>query len=624
MLPICALLLAATCSCFGSTQPMPEANAPAHGADSTQTRSLPAPGTAGPWDQDVLVFVVDGEGAVTKTGIFERAGVPTVSRMKDGRLIAAHQFFPASDPGSFDKVAVRFSSDEGYTWTDSEVIRIAGLPEGMRFPFDPTLVVLPDGRIRLYFTSLHGTRFEDDAPAIYSAISTNGIDYTFEPGTRFGLPGRPVIDCAVVLHSGVFHLYSPDNGVQLDPNTNQKGSQPDLLPNQGIGYHATSRDGLTFTRVEDVKVDGTRRWLGNAQSDGEVITFWGTFQSANPPQGVNPQQSGGVWLAASADGKVWDLLAAPPVKGADPGAVAARKGGWIVVATGPPRPGTPSEQRARTERTLPVPGQPSLSPMPPAPGSDGPWNHRVLLASSVDGLSWTVTDGLVIEHASVPELFLGPDGNPILLFVDASGKAEPGNLGAMVTEPDGSWLRRRTDLFGADPNVVPLKDGGYRAYAKEKNGAIMVFNSRNGLDWQVLGEAFRDMRYPEATDPDVFETPSGWVMLVSIGPHLLRCTSADGVRFMAGEMVDLGGSVSDTVPLPDGWRTFFHVNSGPQSGGKMLIRSAFSKDGLKWRIEEGDRVRSPADGPAQLGVADPAPVLLKDGTWLMAVKSFIR
>jgi hypothetical protein len=247
----------------------------------------------------VLVFVVDAEGAVTKTAVFERAGVPTISRMKDGRLIAAHQFFPTNEANSFDKVAVHFSSDEGCTWTDSEVIRIAGLPEGMRFPFDPTLVVLPDGKIRLYFTSLHGKRFEEDVPAIYSAISTNGLDYTFEPGTRFGISGRPVIDCAVVLHQGVFHLYSPDNGVQLD-STNQKGSQPDLLPRQGAGYHATSPDGLTFTRVEDVKVEGTRRWLGNAQSDGEVITFWGTFQNANTPAGVNAQQSSGVWLATSA------------------------------------------------------------------------------------------------------------------------------------------------------------------------------------------------------------------------------------------------------------------------------------------------------------------------------------
>jgi hypothetical protein len=54
----------------------------------------------------------------------------------------------------------------------------------MRFPFDPTLVPLPDGRIRLYFTSIHGRRLEEDIPAIYSAISADGIRYTFEPGRR--------------------------------------------------------------------------------------------------------------------------------------------------------------------------------------------------------------------------------------------------------------------------------------------------------------------------------------------------------------------------------------------------------------------------------------------------------
>lgn len=125
----------------------------------------------------------------------------------------AHQHFPENDEGNFDKVAVRFSSDEGRTWTPAQVIQLDGFPEGMRFPFDPTLVPLPDGRIRLYFTSIHGRRLEEDIPAIYSAISADGVHYTFEPGIRFGIAGRLVIDCAVVLHQGVYHLFSPDNGV---------------------------------------------------------------------------------------------------------------------------------------------------------------------------------------------------------------------------------------------------------------------------------------------------------------------------------------------------------------------------------------------------------------------------
>ena len=77
---------------------------------------------------------------------------------------------------------MHFSSDEGRTWTPPQVIRVQGLPEGMRFPFDPTLVPLLDGRVRLHFTSLKGRRFEEDRPAIYSAVSSNSIDFVTECG----------------------------------------------------------------------------------------------------------------------------------------------------------------------------------------------------------------------------------------------------------------------------------------------------------------------------------------------------------------------------------------------------------------------------------------------------------
>jgi hypothetical protein len=297
----------------------------------------PGPGAAGPWDNDLLVHRVSPQGRVEQLATFPRGGVPTLARMKDGRLIAAHQYFPENDPASFDKVAVRFSEDEGRTWTLSRVIELTGLPEGMRFPFDPTLVVLVDGRLRLYFTSLRGRRFDEDVPAIFSAISPDGIRYTFEPGVRFGVPGRPVIDCAVALHQGVFHLYSPDNGAQPVP-----GGRPENPPGAGggqpgLGYHATSRDGLGFVRADDVRIAGGRRWLGSVVSDGLELTFIGT----------GGPQVGGIWLAASTDGQSWILLDAARIPGADPGAVRAKDGGWILVSTGPPRPGTPSDQYRR-------------------------------------------------------------------------------------------------------------------------------------------------------------------------------------------------------------------------------------------------------------------------------------
>ena len=280
----------------------------------------------GPWNNDVLVYRTGAGTKAEKLATFPRAGVPTVARLKDGRLAAAHQHFPADNDADFDKVALHFSTDEGRTWTDAQVIRVSGLPEGMRFPFDPTLVPLADGRVRLYFTSLKGRQFSEDRPAIYSAISSNALDYVFEPGARFGVEGRPVIDCAVALHQGVFHLFAPDNGAGNNPGVAPR--DPADRARAGVSYHATSRDGLNFTRQPDVRLDGARRWLGNAQSDGDGIRFFGT---GGP---------GGVWTATSTNGSSWTVDESfPSVMGADPGAVKLQDGGWLLAVTGPPRDG---------------------------------------------------------------------------------------------------------------------------------------------------------------------------------------------------------------------------------------------------------------------------------------------
>jgi hypothetical protein len=284
-------------------------------------------GRPGPWDQDVAVFRVERDGRSERIWTFPRAGVASVARLGDGRLIAAHQHFPEGFGADFDKVAVHFSEDDGRTWSDSRVIVLAGLPEEMRFPFDPTLVPLPDGRVRLYFTSVKGRRIDQSPPAIHSAISKDGVNYEYEPGVRFAIEGRVVIDCAVVLHQGKFHLYSPDNGPAGSPPGERHGAD-------GVGYHAVSDDGLVFRRMPDVRVDGRRHWLGCAFSEGEAITFFGSGM--------------GLWTATSPDGAEWKLGTPIEVRAADPGVVRLKDGALLVVASTGPRPGTPSANRRPT------------------------------------------------------------------------------------------------------------------------------------------------------------------------------------------------------------------------------------------------------------------------------------
>jgi hypothetical protein len=258
--------------------------------------------------------------------------------------------------------------------------------------------------------------------------------------------------------------------------------------------------------------------------------------------------------------------------------------------------------------------------LPPPPGTaDGPWAHRVVLAESKDGLSWNVTR-LLADAASVPELFEDPDGRAIIIFVDGQNLRN-----AVLREtPDGRWERLETNLRGVDASVVAL-DGKFRAYVKAGlDGAMDAWESEDGVDWTWLRECFRDPKYRQATDPDVFQTPEGWVMLVSLGPRLLRCASEDGLSFEAKEELNFGGSVSDTLKVEGGWRTYFHVNGNPARAEKMHIRSAFTKDGVTWTVEEGVRLSAPAGGFASRGVGDPAPMLRRDGTWLMAAKSFMN
>ncbi len=352
--PLFVCLVVLWC-CSLSRAQFPQGNTP------NNFEGQPAPqnfNADGPWNRDVIAYRVSASGEVENTTVFERAGVPTIARLTDDRLIVAHQHFPENDRENFDKVAVHFSSDDGKTWTAPQVIQLAGLPDGMRFPFDPTLVPLPDGRVRLYFTGNMGRTFQRSEPAIHSAISNDGVNYTYEPGVRFNIEGRITIDCAVALHQGVFHLFVPCNGVGLSPGQRPGDEPEEDRPREGVGYHATSDDGLNFTRVNNVLMDGRRRWLGNAESDGKRITFYGTGEGLNNADGGRPR--GAFWMATSEEGKNWKLVANPSIGGGDPGAVKTHDGGLLVVITGESR---------RGPRGMP-PNQPLL------PKQQGPDNRR--------------------------------------------------------------------------------------------------------------------------------------------------------------------------------------------------------------------------------------------------------
>jgi len=285
---------------------------------------------SGPWDHDVLVYSVDTKGNQQQLSTFERAGVPTIGVMKDGRLIAAHQWFPEDDEDNFDKIAVLFSGDNGQTWTKPVAMEFEGLDPEARYPFDPTLVVLEDGRVRLYFTYMIGSRqFNEATPGIASAISQDGIHYVKEDGWRLQVEDEPVIDCSVCLFKNRWHLVSP-----FQSN------------NESKAYHAVSKDGLEFKRERDIEIDESFKWLGCMQVMDGKLTFFGSRQHGAPP----PTSGRGIPVLTSTNGTRWRSAESLQVMGADPGVVELEDGTKVVLVTGMAREGTVSHENMQQQR----------------------------------------------------------------------------------------------------------------------------------------------------------------------------------------------------------------------------------------------------------------------------------
>jgi hypothetical protein len=318
----------------------------------------PGPNTQnGPWNNDIAIYKYNPTAATNQTQrlwTFPRAGVSTLTRLKDGRLITAFQNFPENDTARFDKVAVSFSSDEGVSWTDPATINVTGMDSNLLRPFDPTLVVLYNGRIRLYYTSRISMDPTSD-PMIFSALSKDGINYRFEPGVRFAVPGKFVIDCAVTLLNRTYHLFSPDNGANTGNFMN--------MTTTNNAYHAISTNGINFTRVDDVSFPNTNnKFLGNVVNNNGTLNFFGT--GPGPWPAVSNNIEGSSWsnpsLSVSAKQAIFPGFPPGPLPnpgpkppgpqpgmlpGADPGAVKLKDGTWLISVTAPqvkpPPPGMP-------------------------------------------------------------------------------------------------------------------------------------------------------------------------------------------------------------------------------------------------------------------------------------------
>lgn len=263
-----------------------------------------------PWRNPLMIAHSNNGSFFSTPEIFQdSAGVPSAIRWKGDTLICVFQWFrQPENSATWDRVAVKFSVDNGQHWTTPVPIAVAGLPASYQRPFDPTLALLPDGRLRLYFSSSAGPPPNglDASVNTYSAISTDGVHYSFEPGARVDHPDNRVIDPAVIYFNNSWHFAAPIGA-----------------PQAGV-YHYVSPDGLNFSPVPMLSSDAKHNWTGNyLVVSPQELRFYGAGM-------------GIIWYNKSTNGGVWSGYQTTNLFGGDPTAVKLADNNFLAIYVGQP------------------------------------------------------------------------------------------------------------------------------------------------------------------------------------------------------------------------------------------------------------------------------------------------
>ncbi len=262
-----------------------------------------------PWEQPLKISrSTDGISFFNTTIFQDSSGVPSAIQWKGDTIICVFQWFRQPiNSASWDKVAVKFSYDGGLSWTSPQPISISGFPSNNQRPFDPTITKINSDSLRIYYSSSIGMPMpgSDSIINTYSALSTDGVNYTFEPGARFDHPTLKAIDPAVVYFNNDWHYSAPAGA-----------------PQDGA-FHATGNDGINFVTQSNYTSNVQHNWTGNFLIDDSThLRFYGSGSL--------------LWFNTSTDGFTWQGYTNTNVQGGDPTVVKTNSADYFMIFVGQP------------------------------------------------------------------------------------------------------------------------------------------------------------------------------------------------------------------------------------------------------------------------------------------------
>lgn len=259
----------------------------------------------------------DGKTWTSGTLLARYASVPDIIQLREsvgpfpaGALLV--YFVNTSQPHGDDNDTpfLIYSLDNGRTWSGRVATNVYGAPEGT-IVVDPSLVQLDDGLLRMYYWDIAASSGppwgKNHTPAIYAAVSRDGVNFKFEGAVYKGQ--KVWADPEVVEFDGKWYLFlnSPDGDMAVsdDPLRFEAAASSVLngLPGamvvddelrvfvcgiKGI-EEFQSKDGHNFVSRGSTGIDGCDQSPVRLQDGKFLMVTKHTQPSSQPLQQQQPQ-----------------------------------------------------------------------------------------------------------------------------------------------------------------------------------------------------------------------------------------------------------------------------------------------------------------------------------------------
>ncbi|MEO0070541.1 MAG: hypothetical protein ABIK39_00405 [candidate division WOR-3 bacterium] len=256
-----------------------------------------------------------------------------------------------------------------------------------------------------------------------------------------------------------------------------------------------------------------------------------------------------------------------------------------------------------------------------------PFQHRILIATSTDGLNFVRQNIIAVDSGDVPDAVVGPDSEVYLYFQGLWTHTTDGIM--LGKSPDGfnNWQFYQVHIPGTeswpgkpcDPDII-LRNDTFRLYFtgdpyNDRQPETYSAISLDGINFTLESGVRFAVSKSAVLDPSLLWTGDTLQYFAGGAPPFYNwhAHSYDGINFIQQPNYFAESlMLANGIKLANGYR-FFGFRNLPPCG----IRSLYSPDGENWTVEPGYRLKLDTTSRLEsLIVKDPA-VVYKDSIFIM-------